>query len=307
VRGGALFVKYPVKLGAVKYLNTLPLIEGLELAREVSITSAAPAKLGPMLTRGEVDIALASIVDYMRGGDDASPKRLVLLPVGGIGCDGPTLTVRLFSKVPLEQVRVIHADTDSHTSVLLARLLLEDFVHARGVEGKMGQDGRIGIVDYDARERVSIGANAGGSAVEHESQWPQTLLLIGDKVVVDSPPAVRYPYQMDLGEAWKAWTGLPFVYAMWMCAADDVARPEFIVAAQLLHRQRLRNTHRIEWLIDKAVDERRWPRDLAQAYVTEYLRYEIGSRQKAGVERFLRAIARKGWVRGEEIRWGDEG
>jgi hypothetical protein len=58
-----------------------------------------------------------------------SPNRedagLVMLPVGMIGCDGATLTVRVFSRVPMEKVREVHADTDSHTSVVLCRVVLE--------------------------------------------------------------------------------------------------------------------------------------------------------------------------------------
>ena len=188
-----------VRIGCVKYLNTLPLIEGLEKNREIELVAAVPAKLGAMLATGEVDLALASVVDFA-----TSTVPFTLIPAGGIGCDGATLTVRLFSQVPLEQVTTLHADTDSHTSVLLARLLLK---HC------FGRD--VSVVDFDARERVNTSAPA------ESSEWPQTLLLIGDKVVTDSPPAVRYPHQLDLGEQWKAWTALPFVYAVWMCRAPD--------------------------------------------------------------------------------------
>ncbi|HZW07846.1 MAG TPA: MqnA/MqnD/SBP family protein, partial [Phycisphaerales bacterium] len=89
-----------VRIGCVKYLNTLPLIEGLEKDREIELVSAVPAKLGAMLSAGEVDVALASVVDFA-----TSAVPLAMLAVGGIGCDGPTLTVRLFSQVPLESVR----------------------------------------------------------------------------------------------------------------------------------------------------------------------------------------------------------
>lgn len=272
-----------VRIGFVKYLNTLPLVEGMAHNGDVEMVAAVPAKLGAMLAGGEVDVALASVVDFA-----TSPVPLTLLPVGGIGCDGATLTVRLFSQVPLDQVETLHTDTDSHTSVMLARVLLQRCF------------GRtVRIVDFDARERVSMEQN------DETGEWPQTLLLIGDKVVTDSPPAVRYPHQLDLGEQWKAWTGLPFLYAVWMCRAADALAVKVQTTAALLDRQRLRNVMRTQWLIDRAVDERRWPRDLATRYVTEYLRYDVGPRQREAVARFLRECADLGLLPAAEPRWAD--
>jgi chorismate dehydratase len=273
-----------VRIGYVKYLNTLPLVEGLAACRELELVAAVPSKLGEMLADSRVDIALASIVDFA-----TSPVELALLPVGGIGCNGETLTVRLFSTVPMEQVSVLHADTDSHTSVLLARVLLKKC---------FGRDVRV--VDFDARERFAAGA-----APVDAAEWPATVLMIGDKVVTDSPPAVRYPHQLDLGAQWKAWTGLPFVYATWMCRAAEAGDERITTAAALLDRQRLRNTMRMGWLVDKAVEERRWPRDLAKRYVTEFLKYEIAPRQREAVGRFLAECAAMGLLKAKEPRWTD--
>jgi chorismate dehydratase len=188
--------------------------------------------------------------------------------------------------VPLEQVTTLHADTDSHTSVLLARVLLKRC---------FGRD--VKVVDFDARERVNASAPA------ESSEWPETLLLIGDKVVTDSPPAVRYPYQLDLGEQWKVWAGLPFLYAVWMCRAADAESLKVKTTAALLDRQRRRNLLRTQWLIDRAVDDRRWPRDLATRYVTDYLRYEVGPREREAVARFLTECAALNLLPKVEPRW----
>lgn len=264
-----------VRLGCVSYLNTLPLIEGLQRCGDVTIHTAVPSLLAPLLLRREADLALASLVDYAR---NAAELRLV--PAGMIGCDGPTLTVRLFSAVPFERTERLHADTDSHTSVVLARLVLAARFGARPA-----------VVDFDARERAP--------GVE----WPDTLLLIGDKVVSDSPPAVRYPHQLDLGEAWQQWTGLPFVYACWMCRAEDESSPAIANASALLDRQRRRNTVRLDWLVQRYAAERRWPADLARRYVTELLRYEVTPRARAGAERFLAEAAAAGLLPAAPARW----
>lgn len=268
----------PTNLGYVKYFNTLPLVEGLSTCADLSLHAAVPAKLGDMLARGEVDIALASLVDMAR-----STVPLTLIPAGMIGCDGPTLTVRIFSRVPMDRVCTLACDTDSHTSVILAQVILARVFQVRPT-----------VRDFDARERVLMPAqsNAKTDPYSVEGDWPETMLLIGDKVVTDSPPAVRYPYQLDLGEEWKKLTDLPFVYAMWMCRSADVAadsphRERLLSIASLLDRQRRRNTARLDWIVQSYARERRWPEDLAERYVRQYLRYEPDTRAISAVQRFL--------------------
>ncbi|CAN5848066.1 menaquinone biosynthesis protein [soil metagenome] len=258
----------PTVLGCVKYLNTLPLIEGLERAANVRLVTAAPAALAGMLERGEADLALASLVDVAR-----ARGTLTLVPAGMIGCDGPTLTVRLFARVPMNAVRALAADTDSHTSVVLARVILKQ-VYGAAPE----------VRDYSAAE-------GGADAV----------LLIGDKVITGAPSAAEYPHQLDLGEAWKAWTGLPFVYAMWMCRAAEARSARVVSAARVLDRQRRRNAARLEWIVQKHAAERGWPADLARRYVEEFLRYEVTDEALAGARRFLWEAAEIGLLPAYEI------
>src|SRR5262249_20042800 len=149
-------------------------------------------------------------------------EELTVLPVGMIGCDGPTLTVRVFSSVEPSHITTLHADTDSHTSVALAQVVLWKKYGVRPT-----------VIDLDARDRIALGGTGLDRTGEAQrkgsgpgSEWPETLLLIGDKVVADAPPAERYPYQIDLGEAWHEMTGLPFVYASWMCLAGAAESPE---------------------------------------------------------------------------------
>ena len=110
-----------LRIGCVNYLNTVPLIEGLDVLPEVELVKAVPSNLIPMLEKDEVDVALVSLIDAANSGVAMS-----ILPCGMIGSDGPTLTVRLFSQVPIDQITAVHADTDSHTSVVLCRLLLAE-------------------------------------------------------------------------------------------------------------------------------------------------------------------------------------
>src|SRR5690606_3262255 len=108
-----------LRVGCVSFLNSKPLIDGVE-GPGVSVHYAVPAQLLGMLEAGEVDVALCPVIDYHRA---SAP--LVIVPVGGIASDGPTFTVRLYSQVPIERVTTVDADTDSHTSVALMRVLLD--------------------------------------------------------------------------------------------------------------------------------------------------------------------------------------
>lgn len=272
----------PIRLGFVRYLNTAPLVEGLEQLEGVKMVPLVPSRIAGMLRDGEVDVGLISLIDAAR-----SEGSLTLVPSGMIGCDGATLTVRLFSNVPLAQIRTVHADSDSHTSVALCQVALE---RLHGV--------RPAIVEFDARERVET-APAGALG----EGWLETLLLIGDKVVTDSPPAVRYPHQLDLGEAWRELTGLPFVYAMWACRSEEAGTRKIASAAALLERQLRHNLTRLDWIIRTRAPEQRWPADLARRYIGELLRYQVGRRERGAVGAFLREAARLGLAPESEVAW----
>ncbi len=273
----------PTRIAAVRFLNTITLIEGLDTWAGCALTKAVPSRIADMIVKGEADIGLASIVDAARVEND-----LALIPAGMIGCDGPTLTVRLFSSVPPEQITRVHADTDSHTSVMLADVLLREL---HGVSAE--------FIPFDARERMGDPS----ASASPEEAWPETLLLIGDKVVVDSPPAVRYPHQIDLGEAWHGLTGLPFVYACWMCRRTDLGTTMVDEAAAMLERVRLRNTLRLDWLVSREAKAHHWPADLARTYIGELLKFDPDARAREAVELFFGKLRAHGILETTTPEW----
>lgn len=276
------------RLGCVGYLNTLPLIEGLGKLRDIRLTLTAPARLSDLLEAGDIDMGLLSTIDFQRL-FPASNSGVCMVPAGMIGCDGPTMTVRLFSAVPFEQVSCLHADVDSHTSVTLARIVLAERFNARPE-----------VVDFDAD--IDRLARAGTDAASRA--WPESVLLIGDKVVTDAPPSDRYPHQLDLGEAWKALTGLPFVYAVWMCRDDDDSMARARAMWAILDRQRRHNTTRSKWIIEQRAPARGWPADLASHYTQDLLRYDVTDEHKRAVETFFdRAHAHGLIAKRRATRW----
>jgi chorismate dehydratase len=245
-------------IGCVSFLNSKPLIEPLVGRSDVEIHFAVPAKLLQLVDTGVVSTVLLPVVDYQRSHHD-----LLLVPAGAIGCDGPTLTVRIYSKAPLSRISTLFADPDSHTSVILAQVLLRECF---GIRPAM-----MPLRDRCAGE-------------------PETMLLIGDKVVNAAPDPAVYCHQLDLGEAWKRFTGLPFVFACWMMRADMLDQG----LADLLGDAQRQGATMTETLLDKYAEEKRWPRDLARRYFTQYLRYEVTPQGRAGMMRFFDLAAKHG-------------
>ena len=241
-------------VAAVSFLNARPLIDGLDNEPEVKLVTDVPSRLLETLILGRADIALCPVIDFQ-----LSPEELCIVPVGAIGSDGPTLTVRVFSRRPMDGVRRIHVDGDSHTSVALLQMVFSEI---------FGRTPEI-------RALESSNLNGGVDA-------PDTVLLIGDKVVRDEPDPSRYPYQLDLGEAWKELTGLPFVFACWMAHTDH----DLGIVPKTLVRRREINRRRIPDIVAARAAASGWPENLATQYLGQILRYELGARELESVELF---------------------
>lgn len=278
----------PTRIGVVRFLNTAPLNYGLKKLAGLELIPAAPSSIAGMILQGQIDIGLASIIDAARHADE-----LMLLPVGMIGCDGPTLTVRIFSRVPLDRIRAVHADTDSHTSVALCQVVLHKLTGTRPE-----------IIDFDATAYHAARARGeGASALPGD-----TVLLIGDKVVTDAPAGGEYPHELDLGEAWKSITGLPFVYAMWMCRRADAGTEKIARAAALLDRQLRHNLTRMGSIVGARAAAHGWPEALAARYLGELLRYRVGETERQAAETFIRAAGELGLAGTGEARlnWAED-
>lgn len=246
-----------LRVGSVSFLNARPLIYGLDGAQDLlRLSLDVPSRLLDGLLDGRYDVALLPVIDYQR------MPGLKLLTSGGIGCDGATLTVRIFSPVPVEQVRKLACDTDSHTSVALARVVLSRLY---GIKPR--------FVD------LAAGVRRDGSAA---------LLLIGDKVVCEEPQGL--PHQLDLGEAWKRLTGLPFVFAAWI-ARDGVDLRDLPDRLELARRDGLAH---LDEIVARHAVPRGWPAGVARRYLAEHLKFEIGPDQLRAIRLFHQYAAEEG-------------
>ena len=245
-----------LRLGVVNFLNATPLIDGIASIQDIELVPKVPSELVGCLERNDVSIALASSIDYQRSEDALS-----ILPVGVLSSEGETLTVRLCSKAPFASITEVHCDTDSHTSVALLQIVLKNTF---GISPT--------IVSCNVR------------ALQDSCDWPETVLMIGDKVVTSASESV-YPLQLDLGEAWYSQTKLPFVFAMWFGKTN--LHIELIQrASMVLDRQLRYNAHRIEQVVSSYACDKGWDTNLAYTYLTEHIQYSLTEKHIESLELF---------------------
>jgi len=190
------------RVGHIQFLNCLPLYWGLARTGtllDFELTKDTPEKLSEQLVRGDLDIGPITLVEFLRNADD-----LVAFPDIAVGCDGPVMSCVIVSQVPLDRLdgaRVALGST-SRTSVRLAQLLLAESV---GVQPSY----------YSCPPDLPL-----------MMQEAEAAVLIGDAALranlLDAP---NFGLEVhDLGAMWKAWTGLPFVFAVWAARRDYLAR-----------------------------------------------------------------------------------
>jgi len=238
----------PARLGVVSFLNSKPLIAGLATDPRVHCLFDVPAALPKRLAAGEVDAALVPIIDVIR-----AAGALHVISDACIGSDGETMTVRIFSQTPPDRITALAVDTDSHTSVALARVLWRELY---------GRD--LAVQRIDAR-RADLTAET-------------AVLLIGDKVV--DPRRAGFAFEVDLGGAWRQHTGLPFVFAVWVARQPDAELGAVLDAA------RDRGVAQAAEIAAQQGPDLGWPPSLAERYLTRCLCFKLDERAVAGAERF---------------------
>jgi chorismate dehydratase len=188
------------KVGHIQFLNCLPIYWGLMRSGallDVDLHKDTPDRLNADLVDGRLDIGPISLVEYLRHAD-----RLLLLPDLAVGSDGPVLSVNLVSTRPLAELdgRRVALGSTSRTGVLLAKMLLGD---------------RYGVTPQYFRcppdlTQMLLEADAG--------------VVIGDVALRALHEAPRHGFTVtDLGQAWRDWTGLPMVFAVWAVRRDFAA------------------------------------------------------------------------------------
>ena len=250
-----------LRVGAVNYLNTKPLVYRLErLAPEAELVFDLPSRLADGLADGRFDVALIPSVEFFQ---DPSYR---IVSDACIGCRGPVLSVKLFSRVPAEKIKRLALDEGSRTSAALVRILLKQ---------------RFDI--EPALEPLPIGAGIDDTTAD-------AVLLIGDRAI--HSPAGRFAEVWDLGDEWCRWAELPFVFAMWTARGEvDLGGLE----TALGEARDLGVAH-----IDEIAAVEAAPLGLTvpqcAAYLRDHLHFYLGPREHRGLELFHNRAVEMGFA-----------
>jgi chorismate dehydratase len=240
-----------LRIGAVSYLNSKPLVEGLaELAPHAELWLDFPSRLADQLQRGLIDVGLVpSVATLLNPGYEVVSDACV-------ATRGPVLSVKMYSRVPAPQIQRLALDEGSRTSATLVRILLAE---------------RHGV--FPAVEKLPLDCHL-------ESSTADAVLLIGDRAIL--PPAQSFEFTWDLGEEWTRMTGLPFVFALWASrrGSDLEGLEEVLGAARDLGVERLDEIARREAPL-LGLSER-----LTRDYLHNNLYYHLGEAERRGLTRF---------------------
>lgn len=179
-----------LRVGAVSYLNSKPLIEDLEdLAEDAELMLDYPSLLADDLAEGRIDVGLIPSIEVIRSPD------YEVISNACVATQGPVLSVKMYSRVPLGEIKRLALDMGSRTSATLVRIMLAE---------------QYGV--YPEVEPLPIEQTI-------EATEADAILLIGDRAI--HTPDAKFVATWDLGEEWLRWTGLPFVFAMWAVRRDQ--------------------------------------------------------------------------------------
>jgi chorismate dehydratase len=265
-----------MRIGAVSYLNTKPLVYGLgdALAPRHELVFDLPSRLADRLAAGALDVALIPSIEFFQNPD------YTIVSDACIGCHGPVRSVKLLSRVPLEEIRTLALDEGSRTSVALVRILLKE---------RFGLAPRLLPFPIDAAPEA-IAADA--------------LLMIGDRAM--HPPAGEFVAEWDLGDVWCRWSELPFVFAMWVARGAGAAprgagvspageksevggqrsEADYAELAEVLSQARDRGVAHVEQIAREEHARYGLSYDDCLTYLRDHLHFTLGPRERAGLRLF---------------------
>ena len=242
-----------IKVTAVSYLNTKPLLYGIfkhPIAAQIDLKLDIPSVCARRLRDGEADLGLVPVA--------AIPelRHARLISDYCIGTVGPVQTVALFAEQPIDALTHLYLDHHSRTSVELTKILLREYWQLSPTL----LPAHDGYID-------ELGGTTGG-------------LVIGDRTIgLDR----RFPYRYDLGQAWMNHTGLPFVFAAWISTRR--LDPGFIAAFNLALQRGLAEIPQLIFLLPTPQPDF----DL-ENYFTRHISYEFDGAKKKALGLFLQKI-----------------
>lgn len=240
-----------IKVGAVSYLNTKPLLYGLKqssLINSIDLVEDYPAKIASMLMNNEIDIGLVPVA--------VLPKlnNYYLVSNYCIGANNAVASVSLFSHQPMDKIMTVLLDYQSRTSVMLTKILF-----------KLYWKKEVQFIDATENYIDTINSSTAG-------------VIIGDRALQLNN---KFPYIYDLALAWKSFTGLPFVFATWV--ANKQIDSNFITQFDDANKFGLEN-------LDAVLKEQQINFYDLKTYYTQNISYDFNDEKKEALALFLKYV-----------------
>lgn len=240
-----------IRIGAVNYLNSKPLVEDLALLLpEADVSLDYPSRLADDLATNDIDVGLIPVVECMRDPD------YEIISDACVATRGPVLSVKLYSRVHPGFIRTLALDEGSRTSATLARIMLHE---------------RFGV--EPSRRALPLGRSVTDTDAD-------AILLIGDRAM--HTPAEQFDTVWDLGEEWLNWTGLPFVFAMWVARTGTAS--DHVV--EMLGEARDRGVSRIPTIARREAKQLGISEAGAVSYLQDNLHFRLTSAERSGLRLF---------------------
>jgi predicted solute-binding protein len=247
---------------AVSYLNTVPLVWGLQHSPEPALHDtfdlrfALPSECADQLASGRADIGIVPVIEMARQGLDYFPGT-------GIACHGPVRSILLISKVPFKEIRTLVTDSGSRTSAMLSQVILAE--------------------KFGVRPQV----------FSHPADLPEMLgkadaaLLIGDAALRVDPATLPFE-TLDLGEEWVNMTGLPMVFAVWAGRKEIVHAPYGQVFLESLRY----GLDHMDDMVRVESAARQFDAALVRRYLTHHIVFELGEKDYQGMRLYIQHALR---------------
>ncbi|HEU4565229.1 MAG TPA: menaquinone biosynthesis protein [Gemmatimonadaceae bacterium] len=273
-----------MRVGRIPYINCYPVYGAVDrgiIDLDATLVDGTPSRLNQRMAAGQLDVSVVSAIEYAR-----YSERYLLLPDLAISCDGPVRSVLLFSSRPAEELggRPLLVSRSSMTSVALLELLFEHVwrcaPHFIPGDAEIADIARFGEEEHDARLVIGDAALLLGARSR------------GDGHEADGVP--DYPYVYDLGEEWKRWTGLPFVFAVWVAQRTTPVDAALALHAKLIASRDWGLRH-LDALAEQAARGTRIARERCAEYLSG-LDYGLSYPHLAGLTEFYRRLVHAGRV-----------
>ena len=263
-----------LRVGRIPYINCYPVYGAIDagvVKLDAELITGVPSELNAKMAKGQLDVSVVSAIEYARASD-----RYLLLPDLALSCDGPVRSVLLLSNVPAPELggRRVMLSRSSMTSVALLELLFANVWHAKPDfapgDAELTDVARFAEEPHDAR------------------------LVIGDAALVLGTRGAAYQYVYDLGTEWKHWTGLPFVFAVWVAQRSTSVDRALAVHATLIE-SRVWGLQHIDQLAERAAGASGVDTGSCREYLSG-LDYGLSYPHLAGLTNFFNRLVEVGRV-----------